>query len=116
MNPCLCQLASPGRPKLTIAAHFSSQHLLSRTEKQLYFLKDKSWEEVRSGIFEKVTALDKLKLDGVLPMIGLRMDCALGNRVEIVATPQAVGAVDHGEVIVFSGAVSAPIPGNCVRM
>ena len=26
--PCLCQLASPGRPKLTIAAHFSSQHLL----------------------------------------------------------------------------------------
>ena len=28
MNPCLCQLASPGRPKLTIAAHFSSQRLL----------------------------------------------------------------------------------------
>eukprot|EP00966_Prymnesium_polylepis_P316216 7306519-Prymnesium_polylepis.1 len=56
----------------------------------MYFLKDKTWEEVRSGIFRKVYSLDKLKLDGVLPMIGLRMACCLGNRVEIVSTPQAV--------------------------
>ena len=35
MNPCLCQLASPGRPKLTIAAHFSSQHLLRLLQRSI---------------------------------------------------------------------------------
>ena len=50
----------------------------------MYFLKDKTWEEVRGGIFRKVYSLDKLKLDGVLPMIGLRMDCCLGNSAEVV--------------------------------
>ena len=85
-------------------AHFSSQHLLRRTEKQLYFLKDKSWEEVRSGIFEKVDALDKLKLDGVLPMIGLRMDCCLGNRAEVVPTPVDLSSLDNtltGNIIYY---------------
>ena len=35
MNPCLCQLARPGRPKLTIAAHFSSQHLLRLLQRSI---------------------------------------------------------------------------------
>ena len=38
------------------------------TEEQMYFLKDKTWEEVHKGIFRKVYSLDKLELDGVLPI------------------------------------------------
>ena len=72
------------------------------TEEQMYFLKDKTWEEVHKGIFRKVYSLDKL--DGVLPMIGLRMDCCLGNRVEIVSTPVVVSSLDNtltGNIIYY---------------
>ena len=74
------------------------------TEEQMYFLKDKTWEEVRYGIFRKVYSLDKLELDGVLPMIGLRMSCWLGNRVEIVSTPVVVSLLDNtltGNIIYY---------------
>ena len=64
------------------------------TEEQMYFLKDKTWEEVHKGIFRKVYPLDKLELGGVLPMIGLRMDCCLGNRAEVVPTPVALSLLD----------------------
>ena len=60
----------------------------------MYFLKDKTWEEVGSGIYRKVYSLDKLELDGVLPMIGLRMDCCRGNRAEVVSTPVVVSLLD----------------------
>ena len=62
------------------------------TEEQMYFLMDKTWEEVHKGIFRKVYSLDKL--NGVLPMIGLRMDCCLGNRAEVVPTPVALSFLD----------------------
>eukprot|EP00966_Prymnesium_polylepis_P294095 6792302-Prymnesium_polylepis.1 len=57
----------------------------------MYFLKDKTWEEVRSGIFRKVYSLDKF--EGVLPTIGIRMAPCLGNCVEIVKTPVAVSSI-----------------------
>lgn len=62
------------------------------TEEQMYFLKDKTWEEVHKGIFRKVYFLDKL--NGVLPVIGLRMDCCGGNRAEVVPTPVALSFLD----------------------
>ena len=70
----------------------------------MYFLKDKTWQEVRKGIFRKVYSLDKLELDGVLPMIGLRMDWCLGNRAEIVSTPVVVSLLDNtltGNIIYY---------------
>eukprot|EP00966_Prymnesium_polylepis_P324526 7380564-Prymnesium_polylepis.1 len=45
---------------------------------------------VRGGIFCKAYDLNGLKLEGALPMLGLRMDCSLGNAVDIVSTPHAV--------------------------
>ena len=74
------------------------------TEEQMYFLKDKAWKEVHKGIFGKVYSLDKLELDGVLPMIGLRMDCCLGNRAEVVPTPVALSLLDNtltGNIIYY---------------
>ena len=70
----------------------------------MYFLKDKTWEEVHKGIFRKVYSLDKLELDGVLPMIGLRMDSCLGNRAEVVPTPVALSLLDNtltGNIIYY---------------
>jgi hypothetical protein len=65
------------------------------TEEQMYFLKDKTWEEVRCGIFRTVYSMEKLDLDGVLPMIGLRMACCLGNSAEVVSTPVVVSLLDN---------------------
>ena len=84
----------------------------------MYFLKDKAWNEVHKGIFGKVYSLDKLELDGVLPMIGLRMDCCLGNRAEVVSTPVVLSLLDNtltGSIIYYEWITACHVPSNAVQ-